>query len=49
MYEIVTGRKCTTPGMLNRNEQGELTKTLRAADLERRTTAARSFLEEHRK
>lgn len=49
MFEMVTGKKCAAPGVLNRSEQGELTKALRAADLERRTAAAKSFLEEQRK
>ena len=44
MYEIYTGKKCAAAGMLNGNEQGKLSKVLRAADLERRTAAARSLL-----
>jgi len=47
MYEIYTGKKCTAPGLLNHNEQGELSKALRAADLERRIAAARSLLKKY--
>jgi len=45
MYEIYTGKKCAAPGVLNRNEHGELSKALQASDLERRTAEARALLE----
>jgi sialate O-acetylesterase len=47
MYEIYTGKKCTAPGLLSRNEHNELIKALRAGDLQRRTAAARSLLKEY--
>ena len=47
MYEIYTGKKCTAAGMLNRNEHANLSKALRAADLQRRIAAAQSLLKEH--
>lgn len=47
MDEIYTGNKCTAAGVLNRNEHGNLRKALHAADLERRTAAARSLLKEY--
>jgi sialate O-acetylesterase len=49
MYGIYTGRKCAVPGILNGRESHELIAALRAADLERRTAAAMSFLKEHQK
>jgi len=49
MYEIYTGKQCTAAGMLNRNEQGQLSKALRAADLERRIALAMSLLKETQK
>ena len=35
MYEIYTGKKSASPNVLDRREQGELTKALRAEDLKR--------------
>jgi hypothetical protein len=49
MYEIYTGKKCTAAGTLNGNEQGKLSKALRAADLERRIAVAKSLLKETQK
>jgi len=49
MYEIYTGKQCTAAGMLNRNEQSQLSKALRAADLERRIALAMSLLKETQK
>ena len=47
MYEIYTGKKPATPGVLQQNEQNELQKALEAADLKRRAAEARLFLEQH--
>ena len=47
MYENYSGRKCDIPGVLSKGH--ELTAALRAADLERRTAAAKSFLKEPQK
>jgi len=47
MYEIYTGKKSATPGVLQRNEQMELQKALQTAGLKRRTSEARSFPEQH--
>jgi sialate O-acetylesterase len=49
MYEIYTGKKSTAAGLLNGNEQGQLSKALRAADLERRIAVAKSLLKETQK
>jgi len=49
MYENYTGKKCAVPGVMERNEMHELMAALRAADLERRSAAATSFLKEHQK
>jgi hypothetical protein len=49
MYEVYTGKKCTAPGLLSRNEHNELMKALRAADLERRIAVAKSLLKETEK
>ena len=49
MYESYTGKKCTIPGMINRQEIDELRKALQAADLERRAAEARLFLESLKK
>jgi sialate O-acetylesterase len=49
MYEIYTGKKGSAAGLLNGNEQGQLRKVLRAADLERRIAVAKSLLQETQK
>ncbi len=47
MYEIYTGKKTATPGVLRRDEQNNLQAALKAADVNRRAGAAREFLEQH--
>ncbi|MGL6073229.1 MAG: sialate O-acetylesterase [Fimbriiglobus sp.] len=44
MYEIYTGKKTVTPNILDRKEQGELSKALRDADLQRRLAEAKALL-----
>ena len=44
MYQSYTGKAPSTPGQLQGNERAELTRALRAADLERRKAAAKSLL-----
>jgi len=49
MYENYTGRKCAISGVLSGKESHELIAVLRAADLERRTAAAKALLKEPQK
>jgi len=44
MYEIYTGKKSKTPGILDRAEHGELVKALKADDLKRRIEEAKALL-----
>ena len=44
----LTGKNPATPGVLQRNERQELTRALRAADLQRRVAEARALLDEAR-
>lgn len=44
MYENYTGKKPATAGALNRGEQAELTRALRADDLKRRIAEAKELL-----
>jgi len=44
MYEMYTGNKSKTPGILDRAEYSELVKTLKADDLKRRIVEAKALL-----
>ena len=44
LYEIYTGKKSATPNVLDRKEEGELLKALRADDLKRRLNEAEELL-----
>ena len=44
MYEIYTGKKSATPNVLDRREQGDLSRALQAEDLKRRAFEARELL-----
>lgn len=44
-YEIHTGKRTKTPGVLDRGERGELVKALQAEDLKRRLAEARALLD----
>lgn len=46
MYEIYTGKKGSTPNVLNNAELRELTKALRADDLKRRLIEAEMFIKQ---
>lgn len=46
MYEIYTGKKGSTPNVLNNAELRELTKALRAEDLKRRLKEAEMFIKQ---
>ncbi len=46
MYQIYTGKKPSTPGVLQRGETRELIETLKAEDLKRRVEEARKLLNE---
>lgn len=46
MYEIYTGKKSSTPGVLARNENRELVQALQAEDRKRRIIEARNLLDE---
>ncbi len=49
MYEIYTGKKSTTPQVLDRKENGELIKALRAEDLKRRLAEAKELIKANEK
>lgn len=49
MYEIYVGKKSTSPHELDRREQGELARALRAEDLKRRIAEARELLKANNK
>jgi sialate O-acetylesterase len=49
MYEIYTGKKPTTPQVLDRKESGELIKALRAEDLKRRLAEAKELIKANEK
>jgi sialate O-acetylesterase len=49
MYEIYTGKKSATPNVLDRKEEAELTKALRAEDLKRRLIEAKELLKSNEK
>ena len=49
MYEIYTGKKSATPNVLDRREQGELIKALRAEDLKRRLAEAKELIKSSEK
>ncbi|MBL9154237.1 MAG: hypothetical protein JNK37_17220 [Verrucomicrobiales bacterium] len=46
MYEIYTGKKSSTPGLLNRGETNELITALKAEDRKRRVAEAKKLLTE---
>jgi sialate O-acetylesterase len=47
LYEIYSGKKPATPGILNRSEKNELVRLLRAEDLRRRRAEASALLQEN--
>ncbi len=46
-YEALVGKPSKSPGVLDRGEQGELTRVLRAEDIRRRLAEAEAFIREH--